>query len=86
MNKILFLIGLFLMTSCFNEKRKDIIAYASDNPADRKVWERIRLADPSTGEIPENIRKKERIFAKTLPVSTDEYTQQLVMLSGSWEK
>ena len=44
--------------------------FASDNPAERVVWERIRLADPSTGEIPKNIRKKEMMFASTLPVSS----------------
>ena len=32
--------------------------YTLDNPAERVVWERIRLADPNTGFIPKNIRKK----------------------------
>ena len=44
--------------------------YTLDNPAERVVWERIRLADPNTGFIPKNIRKKEMIFAKTLPISS----------------
>ena len=52
-----------------NNKRKPFTAYSLDNPSERVVWERIRLADPSTGEIPRNIHKKERIFAKTLPIS-----------------
>ena len=70
MHKILlFLIGVFLISSCTEQKNKTI-AFASDNPAERVVWERIRLADPSTGEIPRNIRQKEMIFAKTLPKST----------------
>jgi len=70
MNKILpFLIGIFLISSCTEQNNKTI-AFASDNPAERVVWERIRLADPSTGEIPRNIRQKEMIFAKTLPKST----------------
>ena len=70
MNKILpFIISLLLFNSCV-EKDKKVIAFASDNPAERVVWERIRLADPSTGEMPVNIRKKERAFAKTLPKST----------------
>ena len=69
MHKILlFLIGVFLISSCTEQKNKTI-AFASDNPAERVVWERIRLADPSTGEIPRNIRQKEMIFAKTLPKS-----------------
>jgi len=69
MNRILlFAIGLTLLSSCTNSKKQTIV-FASDNPAERVVWERIRLADPATGEIPHNIRQKEMIFAKTLPVS-----------------
>ena len=44
--------------------------YASDNPAERVAWERMRLVDPATGEVPKNIRQKEMIFAKTLPKSS----------------
>ena len=69
MNKILyFLVGFFFLSSCADENKKTI-AFASDNPAERVVWERIRLADPNTGEIPKNIRQKEMMFAKTLPKS-----------------
>ncbi len=69
MYKILpFLLVVFLITSCTEQKNKTI-AFASDNPAERVVWERIRLMDPTTGEIPRDIRKKEMIFAKTLPKS-----------------
>ena len=70
MFKILpFIIGFFLI----NTKKEVInhsVVYASDNPAERIVWEHLRLVDPNTGEIPKNIRKKEMIFAKTLPKST----------------
>jgi len=70
MNKILlFAISLAFFTSCTQTNNKQAY-YASDNPAERVVWERIRLADPTTGEIPNNIRQKEMIFAKTLPKST----------------
>ncbi len=69
MNKIIQIaIGVCLFFSCTNQKEKQI-AFASDNPAERIVWERIRLADPNTGEVPRNIRQKEMIFAKTLPKS-----------------
>ena len=69
MNKILLLaIGLACFTSC-TQKNNNQVVFASDNPAERVVWERIRLADPATGEIPNDIRKKEMIFAKTLPKS-----------------
>jgi len=70
MNRILLLaIGLACFTSCTQKNNKQVV-YASDNPAERIVWERLRLADPATGEVPKNIRKKEMIFAKTLPKST----------------
>ena len=69
MNKILLLaISLAFFTSCTQTNNKQAY-FASDNPAERVVWERIRLADPNTGEIPYNIRQKEMIFAKTLPKS-----------------
>ncbi|MDP7430186.1 MAG: hypothetical protein QGG97_01405, partial [Flavobacteriales bacterium] len=70
MNKFFSIIIIVLcIISCTNTNEKQI-AFASDNPAERVVWERIRLADPNTGEIPKNIRQKEMIFAKTLPKST----------------
>jgi photosystem II stability/assembly factor-like uncharacterized protein len=69
MKRILpLLLGVIIITSCTQEKRK-VVAFASDNPAERVVWEKMRLADPNTGEIPADIRKKEMIFAKTLPQS-----------------
>ena len=70
MNKsIAYLLGVFIFTSCTQMPKKHV-AFASDNPAERVIWEKMRLADPNTGEIPKNIRKKEMIFAKTLPKST----------------
>ena len=64
-----FLISLFLINS-ESQLNHNVIAFASDNPSERLVWERIRLADPNTGEIPKNIRKKEMMFAQTLPKSS----------------
>jgi hypothetical protein len=69
MKRILpLLLCIIILTSCTQEKRK-VVVFASDNPAERVVWEKMRLADPNTGEIPSDIRKKEMIFAKTLPQS-----------------
>ena len=70
MNRILlFALSLTFFASCTQTNNKQAY-FASDNPAERVVWERIRLADPTTGEIPNDIRKKEMIFAKTLPKAT----------------
>ena len=49
------------------ENYNKVKMYPSDNPTERVVWEKIRLMDPATGQIPRNIHKKERTFAKTLP-------------------
>ena len=68
-NILPFIISLFLINSQQQSNQKTV-AFTLDNPSERVVWERIRLADPITGEIPKNIRKKEMIFAKTLPKST----------------
>ncbi len=63
-----FLLFILIINSCTQIKNKEVV-FVSDNPAERVVWERVRLADPNTGEIPVNIRKKERFFAKTIPKS-----------------
>ena len=65
-----FVIAIFIANQ--SEKKDTQQAfYTLDNPSERVVWERIRLADPNTGAIPKNIRKKEMMFAKTLPVSSN---------------
>ncbi|MEE2931152.1 MAG: T9SS type A sorting domain-containing protein [Bacteroidota bacterium] len=71
-NKLLFstlIISFMLLFFFFKPegKKQNIRVYPSDNPAERVVWERLRLADPNTGEIPRNMHRKERMFAKTLP-------------------
>ena len=69
MNRILlFAIGLAFLSSCTQTKNKSVV-YASDNPKERQVWVNVRLANPTTGEVPSKMRQKEMIFAKTLPVS-----------------
>ncbi len=70
MNRILlFAIGLAFFSSCSETKNKAAF-YPSDNPAERQAWVNMRLADPLTGKVPNNIRRKEMIFAKTLPKSS----------------
>ena len=54
-----------------NEDNQEVnrVIYPSDNPAERVVWEQIRFRNPETGLIPNDMRRKEMTFAKTLPVS-----------------
>ena len=58
MNKIISIITILILVVSCREKKENSIAFASDNPAERIVWERVRLADPNTGQIPKHIRKK----------------------------
>ncbi len=64
---VYFTLVLVFFYSWTNTTTDNRVAFISDNPADRVVWERMSLADPNTGRIPRNIRQKEMIFAKTLP-------------------
>ena len=55
-----------------NKKTKKItkkVIYPSDNPAERLVYENRRYKDPNTGRVPADMRRKELMFSKTLPVS-----------------
>ena len=56
-----------------NEDNQEVnrVIYPSDNPAERVVWEQIRFRDPGTGRIPEDMRRKEMMFSKTLPVNNN---------------
>ncbi len=61
------LVGILLFSLVKIKKHNKKVIYPSDNPIERVNWEKIRLADPTTGLIPKDIYIKERVFAKTLP-------------------
>ena len=63
---IICLISFF---SCQNIKDSSSF-FPSENPIERVEWDNQRMSDPATGKIPNNIRKKELTFAKTLPKAT----------------
>ena len=46
------------------ENYNKVKMYPSDNPTERVVWEKIRLMDPATGQIPRNIHKKRERLLK----------------------
>lgn len=47
----------------------------------RQEWEIARLADPTTGKIPENIRSAELAFARNLPVADKNQFRK----NGNWQ-
>ncbi len=75
MKKNVFIILVsFLFIGCFNDNnnnktKNNNTIYPSDNPSDRIVYENRRFKDPATGILPKDIRRKELIFARTLPLS-----------------
>ena len=77
MNKYTIFILFFILFASCNNKNNNNIVYTLDNPSERIVWEKLRLMDPVTREIPRDIRKKERMFAKTLPKENNQ-------INNSW--
>lgn len=53
-------------------------------PSERMQWELLRLRDPQTGKIPDNIRTKELAFATTLPARTTGNGKQPRTLATDW--
>lgn len=54
-----------------------------DEAQSRSEWELMRLRDPATGKIPDNIRLHELEFANTLPHKTDD-SKSSTTLSSAW--
>ncbi|MCA9742611.1 MAG: T9SS type A sorting domain-containing protein [Deferribacteres bacterium] len=52
-----------------------------DDPSARLRWEHMRLQDPETGSIPEQIRKRELTFARKLPAKGMPGADQLAKSS-----
>ena len=75
MNKYTIFILFFILFASCNNKNNNIV-YTLDNPSERIVWEKLRLMDPVTREIPRDIRKKERMFAKTIPKENNHIKQK----------
>lgn len=57
----------------FNAKSNE----GEPSPIGRWEWDLMRLADPATGEIPENMRQRELQFAATLPVAAQRDSMSL---------
>lgn len=58
-------------TSFDNKSDSPMSLGSPGDPYSWKAFELERLKNPTTGEIPENIRYKELVFASRLPVKTD---------------
>ena len=61
----LFTLGLGITVYFSNQSNPE--GPVKDTPIGRAAFEKNRLADPVTGEIPENIRIRELAYASTLP-------------------
>jgi photosystem II stability/assembly factor-like uncharacterized protein len=70
---VFIIVSVFLIVFLLNievETNSDVIIPGEGNTInlkDRLSWEHQRLMDPQTGRIPENIRKLELDYAKSLP-------------------
>ncbi|MDX1911065.1 MAG: T9SS type A sorting domain-containing protein [Saprospiraceae bacterium] len=57
---------------------------SEENGPRRREWQRMRLADPATGEIPKGIQFLERRFAAALPKAADRGGNGEWMSRGPW--
>lgn len=86
----LFISFLFVAAVFFVPKAIDVKLHslryrlsAAENADDILKWDLMRLADPATGRIPDNIRQKELAFAATLP--NDEQSLYYKTGSVNWQ-
>ena len=83
---ILYILLLLVYSSCNKSKESSNndavntkkVIYPSDNPAERLVWEQIRFRDPISGVIPDDIRRKELMFAKNKNSTAGDWSQLFV--------
>jgi len=67
---LLPLLALYFLFPTEAPKGQEVAAFydtSGDSPQGRLEWEFSRLVDPETGEIPTNMRMRERTFAAQLP-------------------
>ncbi len=65
----LFYLGTSNRKILLNDNRQELLGDAPLNQKDRMLWEFLRLRNPKTGKIPNNIRKYSLDYAMTLPGS-----------------
>jgi photosystem II stability/assembly factor-like uncharacterized protein len=81
-----FLPILLLIGAVYFSKNQPIVAVhipsgaQEENKEDRAAWDKMRLADPLTGEIPLGISYLERQFAAQIPIAAQERGG-----AGTWE-
>ena len=69
------IVALALLNPFTNSSKKRTgfgLPVGMSNVDARQEWEVKRIADPTTGEIPDGIRKKELAYAQTLPSALPE--------------
>jgi len=59
-------------------------AEEEENRELREEWDRMRLGDPETGQIPQGISRKERLFAAGLPMAVTERSGPDWESRGPW--
>ncbi|HRH66426.1 MAG TPA: hypothetical protein PLU53_09020, partial [Bacteroidia bacterium] len=68
-----------------DKKIKSRAGEAESEARERRQWERKRLKDPVTGQIPGLIREKELAYAATLPKAREHYSNGNARINGTWD-
>lgn len=95
MKKILPVIALLLCTAAalffINDASEQAVSVVipggdgeEENKEHREAWNRMRLADPATGQIPKSSSLQERLFARGLPQAASERSGPDWESRGPW--
>jgi hypothetical protein len=77
---LLLILTIAFLPNCQPKVAKMPSGANEENGRLRRAWNKVRLADPATGEIPKGIQWQERAFAEQLPRVVSERDD-----NGSWQ-
>ena len=85
---LLLVVGAFIMAKWQKSSVPATVQIPSgeqeENREIREAWEKMRLADPATGEIPPGIEWQERLFAAHLPQALQDRSGPDWQARGPW--
>ncbi len=76
--------AVFFYTGLYTGNVSGGIGEPELSPSARMQWELMRLRDPATGRIPDNIRSRELAFAASLPSRDRLYSKTPGVLATDW--
>ncbi|MCX6351501.1 MAG: T9SS type A sorting domain-containing protein [Bacteroidetes bacterium] len=76
----------FLFLEKESSEQKSYESDGDENPLLRAEWELKRVADPTTGKLPYDIRNREIAFAKTIPTHEEYFGLTSLNKTSNWQQ